>query len=63
MFAYLLSPDALQDLQDVWDFIASDNVPAADNLTVLYNFASDEFVRKMVVRCGGRAAASSDGAG
>lgn len=30
MSAYLLSPDALQDLQDIWDFIAFDNVQAAD---------------------------------
>jgi plasmid stabilization system protein ParE len=29
---YVLSPDALQDLQVVWDFIASDNVLAADKL-------------------------------
>ena len=28
----MLSPDALQDLQDVWDFVAADNVPAADKL-------------------------------
>lgn len=35
MPAYVLSPDVLQDVQDVqdiWDFIASDNVPAADKL-------------------------------
>jgi len=32
MPAYVLSPEALQDLQDVWYFIASDNVPAADKL-------------------------------
>jgi plasmid stabilization system protein ParE len=32
MSAYLLSPDALQDLQGIWDFIASDNVRAADKL-------------------------------
>jgi plasmid stabilization system protein ParE len=32
MFPYVLSPDALQDLQDIWDFIALDNVPAADKL-------------------------------
>ncbi len=32
MFAYALSPDALQDLQDIWDFIALDSVPAADKL-------------------------------
>lgn len=32
MSAYVLSPEAVQDLQDVWDFIASDNVHAADKL-------------------------------
>lgn len=32
MSAYVLSPDTLQDPQDVWDFIALDNVPAADEL-------------------------------
>ncbi|MFZ0774092.1 MAG: type II toxin-antitoxin system RelE/ParE family toxin [Candidatus Sulfotelmatobacter sp.] len=32
MPAYVLSPDALQDLQDIWDFIASDNAPAAEKL-------------------------------
>ena len=28
----MLSPDVLQDLQDIWDFIAADNVAAADKL-------------------------------
>jgi plasmid stabilization system protein ParE len=32
MPAYLLSPDALQDLQDIWDFVALDNENAADQL-------------------------------
>jgi len=32
MFPYVLAPDALQDLQDIWDFIGSDNVPAANKL-------------------------------
>jgi plasmid stabilization system protein ParE len=32
MFPYVLSPDALQDLQEVCDFIAADNLPAADRL-------------------------------
>lgn len=32
MPAYLLSPDALQDLQDIWDFVAADNAVAADQL-------------------------------
>jgi len=32
MFPYVLSADILQDLQDIWEFIAADNVPAADKL-------------------------------
>jgi toxin ParE1/3/4 len=32
MFPYVLSPEVLQDLQDIWDFIASDNPVAADKL-------------------------------
>ncbi len=32
MSAYVLSPDALQDLQDIWDFISSGNVNAAAEL-------------------------------
>jgi len=32
MSGYVLSPEALQDLQDIWDFIAFDNVNAADKL-------------------------------
>jgi plasmid stabilization system protein ParE len=32
MPAYVLSPDALQDLQNIWNFIALDNVAAADKL-------------------------------
>jgi plasmid stabilization system protein ParE len=32
MPAYALSPDALKDLQYVWEFIASDNAAAADKL-------------------------------
>jgi toxin ParE1/3/4 len=32
MLPYVLSPDALQDLQDIWDFIASGSIPAADKM-------------------------------
>ncbi len=32
MAVYVLSPEALQDLQDIWDFIAADTVIAADKL-------------------------------
>jgi toxin ParE1/3/4 len=38
MSVYVLSPDALQDLQDIWDFVALDNANAADQL-------EDEFFR------------------
>jgi plasmid stabilization system protein ParE len=30
MAADVLSPEALQDLQSIWDFIAADDVNAAD---------------------------------
>ena len=32
MNEYQLSPDALQDLKDVWDFIRSDSAEAADQV-------------------------------
>jgi plasmid stabilization system protein ParE len=32
MCAYVLSAEALQDLQGIWDFIAADNARAADKL-------------------------------
>ena len=32
MSAYELSPDALKDLEDIWDFVALDNANAADQL-------------------------------
>jgi plasmid stabilization system protein ParE len=32
MSAYVLSPAALQDLQDIWDFISADSESAADKL-------------------------------
>jgi toxin ParE1/3/4 len=32
MFLCVLSPEALQDAQDIWDFIAANNVAAADTL-------------------------------
>ena len=32
MSVYVLSPDALQDLQDIWDFVALDSANAADQL-------------------------------
>lgn len=33
MTAYLLAPEAVQDLHDIWDYIATDSVDAADRLT------------------------------
>ncbi len=30
MAGYVLAPEALEDLQDIWDFISLDNVFAAD---------------------------------
>jgi antitoxin ParD1/3/4/toxin ParE1/3/4 len=32
MTAYILAPEALQDLQDIWDYIAKENLDAADRL-------------------------------
>ena len=32
MADYLLSPEALEDLQGIWDFIAIDSFEAADNV-------------------------------
>lgn len=32
MERYLLAPEAVQDLQDIWDFIAADNPQAASAL-------------------------------
>jgi plasmid stabilization system protein ParE len=32
MAAYLLSPEAFEDLQLIWDFIAADNVRSADRV-------------------------------
>jgi plasmid stabilization system protein ParE len=32
MTAYILAPEALQDLQDIWDYIATENLDAADRM-------------------------------
>ena len=32
MTPYVLSPDALQDLKDIWDFIRNDSAEAADKV-------------------------------
>jgi antitoxin ParD1/3/4/toxin ParE1/3/4 len=46
MAAYVLSPEALQDLQDIWDFIASDNVAAADTLEDEFFEAFEQLARR-----------------
>ena len=46
MSAYVLSPDALQDLQDVWDFIALDNANAADQLEDEFFNAFEKLARR-----------------
>jgi|SRR5579863_1374609 len=46
MSAYVISPDALNDLQDIWDFIAADNVRAADKLQDEFFEAFDELARR-----------------
>ncbi len=33
MARYILGPDALQDLNDIWDYIAADNLEAANRFT------------------------------
>ena len=32
MTPYILAPEALQDLQELWDYIAAENLDAADRL-------------------------------
>jgi plasmid stabilization system protein ParE len=32
MTSYILAPEALQDLQELWDYIATENLDAADRL-------------------------------
>ncbi len=46
MPAYVLSPDALQDLQDIWDFIAFDNAHAADQLEDEFFEAFEKLARQ-----------------
>ncbi|MGA2003461.1 MAG: type II toxin-antitoxin system RelE/ParE family toxin [Terriglobales bacterium] len=46
MPAYVLSPDALQDLQDIWDCIAPDNVTAADQLEGDFFNAFEKLARR-----------------
>jgi len=46
MSAYVLSPEALQDLQDVWDFIAADNAAAADKLEEEFFKAFEQLARR-----------------
>lgn len=46
MSAYVLSPDALQDLQDIWDFVALDNANAADHLEDEFFNAFEKLARR-----------------
>jgi plasmid stabilization system protein ParE len=45
MSAYVLSPDALQDLQDIWDFVVLDNENAANQLEAEFFNAFEKLVR------------------
>ena len=46
MSAYVLSPEALRDLQDTWDFVAFDNVNAADKLLDEFFNAFEKLARQ-----------------
>ncbi len=46
MSAYVLAPDALQDLQDIWDFVALDNANAADHLEDEFFNAFEKLARR-----------------
>jgi len=46
MAAYVLSPEALQDLQDIWEFIAFDNSNAADKLQDEFFGAFEKLARR-----------------
>lgn len=46
MSGYMLSPEALQDLEDTWDFIASDSVTAANQLQDEFFEAFEELARR-----------------
>ena len=46
MSAYVLSAEVLQDLQGIWDFIASDNATAADKLEDEFFEAFEELAQR-----------------
>jgi toxin ParE1/3/4 len=46
MSGYVLSPESLQDLQEIWDFIALDNITAADNLEDEFFEAFERLARR-----------------
>ena len=46
MPAYSLSPDAVEDLQDIWDFVAFDNVNAANHLEDEFFNAFEKLARR-----------------
>jgi len=45
MSAYVLSPGAKQDLDDLWDYVADEDVDAADRLIELIFDAFEELAR------------------
>lgn len=45
MIGYFLSRDAFQDLDDLWDYIAEESVPAADRLIARLFEAFEELAR------------------
>lgn len=42
----MLAPEALQDLEDIWDFIAADNATAADKLEDEFFEAFERLARR-----------------
>lgn len=46
MAGYILSPDALHDLQDIWDFIAFDSASAANQLEDSFFNAFEKLARQ-----------------
>jgi plasmid stabilization system protein ParE len=46
MSAYVLSPEALQDLQDIWDFVSLDNENAANQLETEFFNAFEKLARR-----------------
>jgi plasmid stabilization system protein ParE len=49
MNTYVLSPDAKQDLDDLWDYITDEDVDVADRLIELLFDAFQELARSPIV--------------